>query len=162
MLRAGELLAFGSAAVDAALCRAHRDPLVEGLTDIRVDVRFAFDQKAGETLTVVFDVTLGMRGTPAKSPSAERTAKWERACMAPCLVHSSVLQSHWAKAPLWVCISTAGVVKCRMMNPARFRSSRKRSIIETGDGLARGFGSSLWTSELFGGVLVAVFVVSYL
>lgn len=67
-----------------------------------------------------FDVTLGMRGAPAKSPSAQRTAKWERACMAPGLVHSSVLQSHWAIAPLWVCISTAGVVKFCMMNPARF------------------------------------------
>jgi hypothetical protein len=72
MLGPGELPAFGSAAVDAALVGLTRTPPVEGLTDDRVDVRFAFDQKAGETLTVVFDVTLGMRGAPAKSPSAQR------------------------------------------------------------------------------------------
>jgi len=34
--------------------------LVEGRADDRVDVRFAFAQKTGETLPVVSDVTLPM------------------------------------------------------------------------------------------------------
>jgi hypothetical protein len=46
-------------------------PLVEGLADDRGDVRLAFDRKAGETLTVVIDVTLRDEGTPAVSPSAK-------------------------------------------------------------------------------------------
>jgi hypothetical protein len=105
-------------------------PLVEGLADDRGDVRLAFDRKAGETLTVVIDVTLRDEGTPAVSPSAKRAAARQQGCITPCLVHSSVVQSRWAMAPLWVCISRARVVKYRLMGPTRF-PSRKRSITET-------------------------------
>ena len=95
-------------------------PLVEGLADDRGDVRLAFDRKTGETLTVVIDVTLRDVGHTGRESFGEADSGLGVGVHGPLRGQTSLAQTRWAMARLWVCISTSRVVKYRMMSPTRF------------------------------------------